>query len=775
MLRKFLIGAGVLLAVLVIAAIALVTLVDVNRFKPQIEQFVQDRYQRSLRIDGDLGLSVFPRIALSLPPSSLSEPGGTGEAARLAGAKVSVAVMPLLRGEIVADKVTVDGLKATIERRSDGSLSIDDLIKPADPSAPPTPPTSPTEPAGKLPRLDIGGISLTNGQVIFQDQQAGNTVTISRLDLNTGRIANKGVTPVTLKLAFATTKPQASGELDLKADAQLDLDLNVFGANGLDATLKAISGTTSLDMARLKLASLSFDPAKTTMDLSGLDLEARGKLAADSFEATARAPRLALTETSATGDALQAVLKLSGSQVVEARIDATGVGGNTNALTVAKLAIDAMTRQGERTVQAKLATPVKANLPAGVVELPGLAGTVVINDPAIPQKTATIELTAAVSADSQKEMVHASLNATAQDMAMVAKVDVNGFSQPKIGFDVNADRLDVDRYFPPGPPAGAKGTAPPAGGGTGGAGGAGGVDTPVDLSALADLNLDGKLSIGQLQARGIKASDLRVTMKAANGQLDAAPMSAAVYGGRLAATAALKAGATPAANRINATADLTDILIGPLLRDVADKDLLEGRGSLKLVLAADGGTVNTLKRGLDGTAALNLRDGAIKGINLGETIRSARNLLKGGGQAETKASDATKKTDFTELSVSFVIKDGVASSNDLDAKSPLIRLGGEGRADLAASRLDYTVRASVVGTSTGQAGKELEELRGVTIPVRLTGPFDKLDWQIDWDTAGKEALKSRANAELKERLKTEDLEGKAKEKLGDSLKGLFKR
>ena len=281
-----------------------------------------------------------------------------------------------------------------------------------------------------------------------------------------------------------------------------------------------------------------------------------------------------------------------------------------------------------------------------------------------------------------------------------------------------------------------------------------------------------------MQARGIKATDLNVVMKAAKGKLDVAPISAALYGGRLAAKAGVKAGATPAGNRIDASVDLTGIAIGPLLKDVADKDLLEGRGNVKLVLDTGGAGVQAMKRGLDGTAAVDLRDGAIKGINLGETIRSARSLLQG-GQSETRAADASKKTDFTAMTVSFVIKDGIATSNDLDLRSPLIRVGGEGRADIGASRLDYTVRASVVATSSGQGGKELADLNGVTIPVRLAGPFDNLGWEIDWQTAGKEALKSRATSELKERLKTDELEQKAKEKLGDklgdSLKGLFKR
>ena len=765
MLKKTLIGVFMLLVVLVVAAVAVVALVDVNRFKPQIEQFVQDSYQRTLRIDGDLGLSLFPRLALSLPRSSLSEAGGTGEAASLEGAKVSVAVMPLLRGEVVADKVTVNGLKATVERREDGSLSIDDLIGKS--SAEPAAPADPAKPGGALPQLDIGGIELTDAQVVFRDLQADNTMTISGLDLKTGRIANKGETPISLDFAFAATNPEAKGELKLEGDAQIDLDANLFGVKDLAATLTAASGGTTLDAAQLKLSALSVDPGKMTIDLSGLDVDAKGKLEADAFEAKVTAPKLALTETSATGETLRATVKLSGSQALDASIEATGIGGTTEALTVANLALEATTRQGERSVRAKLATPVKANLPGGAYEVPGLSGTVVIDDPAIPGKTATIELKGSASANTQKELLKANLDVKAQDTALVAKLDVNGFEKPKVGFDVNADRIDVERYFPEQPASAGK---PPAGGGSTDPA----ADTPVDLSALADLNLDGKIAIGELQARGIKASDLRVTMKAANGQLVVAPVTAALYEGKLSANANVKAGDKPAGNRLEVGADLSGISIGPLLQDLADKDLLEGKGNVKFKVNGDGGTVNTIKRSLDGTGSLNLRNGAIKGINLGETIRSARNLLQG-GKSETKASDSTQKTDFTELSVSFVIKDGVASSNDLDVKSPLLRIGGEGRADIAASTLDYTVRASVVGTSTGQGGKDLENLRGVTIPVRLTGPFDQLAWQLDWESAGKEALKSRAKEELKERLKTDDLEGKAREKAGEALKGLFNR
>jgi len=779
MLRRILIGVSVLLALLVVAAIALATLVDANRFKPQIERFVQERYERNLRLDGDLDLSVFPKIALSLPPATLSDRGGSGEAASIAGAKVGVALLPLLRGEIVADKVTVQGLKTTIERRADGSLSIDDLVGAGEPAAAPVQPAATEQPSRALPRFDLGGFAVTGGQVTYRDQQAGRTITIDQLAVDTGRIANKSETPVTLNLTFAATQPEAGGKLSLRALAQIDLDSKVYGAKNVEATLEASSGTRRLDAAHIRLTSVTTEPGRMAVDLAGLALDARGKFDADAFEVKVAAPRLALTETSASGETLQASVQLSGSRVLQANIEAHGLGGVARTLTLDRLAIEASTRQGAQAIQATLATPVKADLPGGAFEMSGLAGSVSIEDPGLPQKAATVDLTGTVSTDTQKETLSADLNAKSLETTLLAKVQVNGFSQPKVVVDLNADQLDLDRFVPA-TPAGSGASSGSAGGNNGStaggaASGAPAQDAPVDLSALRDLDVSGSMSVGRLRARGVELSDLQVKLKATQGRLDADPVSASLYGGQLAATTVVQAGATPAANRLDANADLTGISIGPLLRDVAAKDLLEGQGNLKLALNTGGGTVDAMKRGLDGRAAVALRNGAIKGINLGETIRSARSLLRGGGQAETKPSDARKQTDFTELDVSFVIADGIASSTDLDAKSPLLRIGGEGRADLVASRLDYTVRASIVGTSSGQGGKDLADVRGVTVPVRLTGPFDKLDWQIDWETAGKEALKGRAAAELRERLKTDDIEGKARERVNDALKGLFKR
>jgi AsmA protein len=94
-------------------------------------------------------------------------------------------------------------------------------------------------------------------------------------------------------------------------------------------------------------------------------------------------------------------------------------------------------------------------------------------------------------------------------------------------------------------------------------------------------------------------------------------------------------------------------------------------------------------------------------------------------------------------------------------------VGGSGDIDLGASRLDYTVKATVVATLEGQGGAELQALRGQTVPVKLYGPFDAIAWRIDFGAMVKEAAQAKID-EKKEALK-EDV----KRRLTDRLRGVL--
>jgi AsmA protein len=251
-------------------------------------------------------------------------------------------------------------------------------------------------------------------------------------------------------------------------------------------------------------------------------------------------------------------------------------------------------------------------------------------------------------------------------------------------------------------------------------------------------------------------------------------MSASLYQGALNGAAAVNANN----NGFAVKQTLTNVSIGPLLRDAANKDLLEGRGNVALDVTTSGNTVTALKKALAGSANVALRDGALKGVDIAGAIRQARALL-GSKSAFEQQAKGGQKTDFTELTASFAIKNGVARNDDLKAASPLLRIAGAGDIDIGESRLDYLVKATVVATSTGQGGKDLSQVAGATVPVKLTGPFDNLSYSVDVSALAAEAAKGALQRELDRRLGGGAKAGQPQQGgtggIEDALRGLFGR
>ena len=345
------------------------------------------------------------------------------------------------------------------------------------------------------------------------------------------------------------------------------------------------------------------------------------------------------------------------------------------------------------------------------------------------------------------------------DSTIKGKAAMTRAAQPSYDFDLNIDRLNLDRYLASSEkkkdPAPKKDEpAKPA---------QKDADAPVDLSGLKGLNAKGRAEIGALQVQGLKLANVKTELRAADGRADIGPHSANLYEGTLAGTLALDGNA----NRVALKETLTGIAVGPLLRDFAQQDRLEGKGNVTLDVAGAGKTVNTLKSSLAGTAKLNLRDGAIKGVNIGELLRKARSAL---GSQSSQAADAKDKTDFSELSASFNIKNGVAHNEDLEVKSPLLRLGGAGDIDIGKSAINYVAKASVVASTQGQGGKERDQLAGVTIPVKVTGPFDIMKYDVDFRAAVGDIAKTKVGERAKEAI--EKNRDKIEDKVRDRLKGL---
>lgn len=353
-----------------------------------------------------------------------------------------------------------------------------------------------------------------------------------------------------------------------------------------------------------------------------------------------------------------------------------------------------------------------------------------------------------------KETVDADLVAKFDDTTVKAKLGMSGFDAPRYRLEADVDRIDLDRYLvaqkdaKPAPTPGPKAQ----------------VDVPVDLGGLEGVRADGRLSIGWMQLMGLKLEDLKAELRVANGRADVAPHSAKLYEGTLQGALALMA----RGNRVAVQEKLSAVAIGPLVKDLMGRDAVEGRGDVSVDLTASGPTVNAMKKSLAGTARIELKDGAVKGFNLTEALRKTKAAF-GSKSAQQQASDTAERTDFSAMSASFVIQDGVARNDDLDVRAPLVRVGGAGEIDVGRSQLNYVAKASVVATAKGQGGAELEHLKGLTIPVKLTGSFDAPKYEIDYGALAGDAAK----AKLKQ--KVEKAEERIEKKVEDKLRGLFRR
>jgi len=629
------------LAALVIVAVAVIAATfDPNDYKPQLIELVQQKKQRTLAIPGRIKLSFFPSLGAELGVLSISEPRSTATFASVESARVSLALLPLLRKQFVVDRIQVDGLRAKLKRTKDGRTNIDDLLGKQQPA-----PAKEAE--SDDTRFDIGGVDVRNALLGFDDEREGKRYEISIAKLHTGRIAPGTPGEIELKAHVKASQPALDADVDLKGGYLLDMPGKRYAFNDLKAEL---NGT--LDKAPIGLA-LNVPKLNVDKNITAQKIEARLK-------------------------------HTQGARTINARLTLPSFSGTTQALR-AELTLAVDGKQGDSAIQAAANGTLIANLDA---------------------RNAALDL-----------------NGKLDQSGFTAKLWLDKFSPLVLRFDVGLDQLNVDRYRTP-TPAAAKGT--PA-------------ETPIDLAALKNLNASGVLRVGALQVAGLKATNLRVDARAGGGRLDLNPLNVNLYQGSASGSVSALATTPP---RFVLKQSLAGVNLGPLLKDLTGKEPIEGRGRLTLDVATQGALVSSLKKGLAGSARLELRDGAVRGVNIGQIVRIAKG---------TGTGSASEKTDFSQLTASFRIANGVAHNDDLLAVSPLLRITGSGDVDIGNDRLDYLVKAMVADNS-------IPALRGKTVPVRLSGPFASIGYSVDVGSLAKEAVKE-----------------KIEKSLGDKFKGLFGR
>ena len=318
-------------------------------------------------------------------------------------------------------------------------------------------------------------------------------------------------------------------------------------------------------------------------------------------------------------------------------------------------------------------------------------------------------------------------SAKVDDSQINASLGITQFSNPVFSFDVNIDRLDADKYISKSNANNntAKSNA----------------DTPIDLSALKKLNATGQAKIGWLKLANVKTENVNLGLKASDGVATLSPFSANLYNGSMNGTLKVDAHSTP---NISFKQNMKSVSISPLMVDAINNDMLSGTGTVNIDITTQGNTIGALKKGLAGNAALNLADGAIKGVDIAGSIREIKNKVNV-FKKETGA-DKSKKTDFSELTATFDIKNGVARNEDLAMKAPILRLAkgdSKGDIDIGNEKINYLAKPTVVKSLKGQGGADLDDLSGISIPVNITGTFAEPKYGMDFAAIGAALAQSK--------------------------------
>ncbi len=803
-MKKFLkiaalvLGGLILLTLLVMAYFA--ATFNPNDYKPQVIKLVKEKYDRDLTIEGDISLSFWPKLGADLGKVAISEHASNNQFSSINSAKVALAVLPLLKKSLIVDTIYIDGAKANIVKYKDGTTNYDDFLN-----------EDKSEPTNI--KFDVEGINVTNSEVNYIDEANEATYNISQFNLTSSHIAVGEPIDLDTNFMIKANQPAIAANTAIKGNFLYDPANKRFVVKGIDSSMKGeildgkdvdITATGDIDaqlesmeflINDLKLsASGDFKGVKEAIDLSAPAVNI-AKDMVNSKEIT-----ISLAQTKADGD-LKVNMVLANMEGSPKAIQSSGITGDLSVV------------QGKRTVKGEFSSPFKGNVEALIFDIPKLVGKLDIKDPSLPNGAVKGTFNLSAHADIKKELANSSFNIVLEDTKLNGDAAVASFKQPNIKFNLNADKLDLNKLL--GKP---KASSEPASKeptnltalntllldgkvniktilygkhqisglnlGVKADGkkvainglnvkvndsqikGALSVsqfakplytfdldinqldlndyvnvevsktkttgDEVIDLSALKALNANGSLRIGKLSYGQTKLQNVRIDLRADGGVATLAPFSASLYGGNMQGSLNVDARTTP---NIAFKQNMSSVAVGPLLQDTINNDMLSGNGTVNIDIATKGNTVNTFKKNLAGTSSLALADGALKGIDIAGKIRDIKskvNLLK--GKAIETVSDEKQKTDFSELNASFTIKNGIAHNEDLNMKAPILRLAkGDSLGDINIGNqtINYTAAPTIVKSIKGQGGENLDELAGISIPLKITGTFADPKFGLD--------------------------------------------
>jgi len=719
LIKWLLLALGVVLLLAIGLVVAVVTLVDPDRFRPAIVSAVQQATGRSLSLDGSVGLSFFPCCAVEVSDVTLGNPPGfPGDPfLRADSARLALRLWPLVtRRAVELGTVRVTGLRANLVGQADGTNNWTFTGAGAD-----EPAAAGGGDAG-IASLDVAGITIEDAEISYADAADGSRYRVSDLGLSTGAIRSGEPFDLTTSFRLTDLADESGGSLKLSSTVTLTLgeDLTAIGLGAVAAEFD-LAGFAGLD----RLQGTARGPVLTA------ELATNTRVAA---------PELAVQLTAA-GEGLPGEGLALEAAVTGLRYDmdaGTGtIGGFTGSTTAAGAAVELAGAGtfGDRTAL-RGTVRIAEFSPRDALAKLGAEVPVTADPKALTRLSGTADWSLDESSVALAKMALVLDDTRVSGSASREQLPDGSTATPRTRFDLVLDRLDADRYL-----------EPAAAGGGAGDESTDEAPTPIPVETIRGLNLTGRARVGQLVYDGLPLADVDVTVAADGGRLRLEPLGARLYGGQL--KGGLRVDATGPKARVTVDQAMTGLDLGALLAGISDVRNLRGTMTARLNGSAVGATDDELLTTLAGNLDFALADGVYQGMDVWYEIRRARALIR---RKAPPARTGAEETPIRALRLTGKLADGVLRTDQLTAEIPFLRVSGAATVDLPKSTLDSELEALVFEQPVFGDDDSLADLVNMRLPLTVRGPVADPKVGVDLSRMVKENLRKSVEDKLREKL-----------------------
>ena len=687
--RHALAGIFIILALTIgIISLALY-MFDANYFKSQMVDYVKTHNQRDLTLDGDIKITFFPKLGLDAGKMSLSQRNSSKNFASIDNARFYVAWWPLFLKQLQIEHVVLDGVHANVIHYKNGNTNLDDLF---------------TRDGSLIGiKFDIDSIRIKNSSVNYTDEPADMALSLYDMNIETGRLTDSTPGDVSASFRLESAKPHLDTRVKLNSHVLFELKANHYEFANYEVEMDGESASIN-NLALNLQGTLNTYPAQGKLTIDKFTANLKGKLDNRKLDAKLDIPKLQLIKNKLSGSTLGfSANLLQDDENLTATLDIPAFEMNDKKLQSENISANIDWFKSGRTLQGKLASPLSIDFATSQMQLPAIVSSMSGAHPLLSSKLSA-DISGNMQANFTDQSVKLALKAKIDDSNFIGSLAMQDFTHPAYSFELGVNKLDLDRYLVTDWYKRFQDDA-----------------LPFDFSALKDLNLHGKFRSNELTFAKLKISSLVGEIKADQSTLSIDPVNARLYRGTASASLNISANDTP---KITFQQKLNGVQTSALLADMFPGEAkLSGKANFTLDMNATGTNMGALRKTLNGSASLALGKGSVAGINLTDVLVAGKNQLGVKDAEHTEAAKFTETTAFSELKSTFDIAEGKASTADFLLKAPHFISKGEGDFTLATGQLNYRLNTTIARNLKRGSNGEIAELKGVNIPMRVSGPY----------------------------------------------------